>query len=477
MHKLNNRNDTKSEQEIINILKLLKGPFSIIYYNKATNDLFFTRDKIGRNSLLFHINNKSFVISSVLSRKYYECVEVPATHIHVLNLRSNIISLHPWDCEALSSEKHDLEDWFNILQSRQMLSDEQFVLEYHSTQNLFNEDNVVEYIQTIADTIKCKLTLMKKIMEQSVINETIFKITKLLEKSVEIRLKRQPAKCKLCITLNALICHHSSVGILFSGGLDCTILAFIADKYISQEQSIDLINVAFSKNNNQSYDVPDRITAKHSLEQLKKLCPKREWVFREVNVTKEELERCQASTIADLVYPRKTILDESLGSALWFAARGQDNDSISTSRVLLLGSGADELFGGYTRHRNAFRRRGWSGLAEELDLDWKRISFRNLARDNRVICDHGRQPRMPYLDEDFTEFVLKLKPWLKCFPSDSLGPGVGDKLMLRLIAVNLGLADVALFPKRALQFGSRIANKNEKGSDLSKSFLCENNKK
>lgn len=82
-------------------------------------------------------------------------------------------------------------------------------------------------------------------------------------------------------------------------------------------------------------------------------------------------------------------------------------------QVLLLGSGADELFGGYLRHRKAFQRQGWLGLDKELQLDWNRISFRNLSRDNRVICDHGRQPRMPYLDEDFVNYVLSLKPWLK----------------------------------------------------------------
>lgn len=81
--------------------------------------------------------------------------------------------------------------------------------------------------------------------------------------------------------------------------------------------------------------------------------------------------------------------------------------------MLLLGSGADELFGGYIRHRKAFKRFGWAGLNKELQLDWKRISFRNLARDNRVICDHSRQPRMPYLDDDFADFVLQLDPWLK----------------------------------------------------------------
>lgn len=152
------------------------------------------------------------------------------------------------------------------------------------------------------------------------------------------------------------------------------------------------------------------------------------------------MEECQTNIIADLVYPRQTILDESLGTAFWFAARGHQSSCrvnlrhrtvkvyklfpknsflffLLSLQVLLLGSGADELFGGYTRHRNAFKRQGWSGLSRELQLDWKRISFRNLARDNRVICDHGRQPRMPYLDEEFTDYVLNLKPWLKLVSS------------------------------------------------------------
>lgn len=56
-----------------------------------------------------------------------------------------------------------------------------------------------------------------------------------------------------------------------------------------------------------------------------------------MNVSKEELEELQSSTIADLVYPRKTILDESLGSALWFAARGKaSNNTTSSCRVSII---------------------------------------------------------------------------------------------------------------------------------------------
>ncbi|KAI5634533.1 asparagine synthase domain-containing protein [Phthorimaea operculella] len=456
-------------KNIVQEVKSFKGPFSIIYYDKSSHSLFFTRDKIGRNTLLFYRTEKSLVISSVLGRRY-KCVEIPATHMQILNLKTNEISIHSWSDDNVMEEVYAVDDWVVNLQKQQSIPDEDFAFDLEEMLNVKDEDGVIQFIEEEAAKFQCKLKLMTKLLENNTIRETVWKITELLEKSVKIRLETQPQRCKQCLYKDSN-CDHCTVGILFSGGLDCTILAFLADKYLPVEQSIELLNVAFKKDANGSYEVPDRITGKQSFQELKKVCPRRKWIFKEVNVPKEELEAVQKSTIADLVYPRQTILDESLGSALWFAARGQNDHSTSSCRVLILGSGADELFGGYTRHRNAYKRQGWSGLHKELLLDWKRISFRNLARDNRVICDHGRQPRMPYLDEDFVSFVLGLQPWLKCFPSESLGQGVGDKLMLRLVAFHLGLKEVVTFPKRALQFGSRIANKKEKGSDVSKTFI------
>lgn len=49
----------------------------------------------------------------------------------------------------------------------------------------------------------------------------------------------------------------------------------------------------------------------------------RKWNLVEVNVTRDELFEELASNLKHLIYPLETILDESLGAAFWFAARGQ----------------------------------------------------------------------------------------------------------------------------------------------------------
>lgn len=67
--------------------------------------------------------------------------------------------------------------------------------------------------------------------------------------------------------------------------------------------------------------------------------------------------------------------------ALYFASRGtgtllktNPNDTTATeeeayttpARVLLSGLGSDELLGGYSRHRVAFKNSGWKGLLDEV---------------------------------------------------------------------------------------------------------------
>ncbi|XP_076380488.1 asparagine synthetase domain-containing protein 1 isoform X4 [Megalopta genalis] len=241
----------------------------------------------------------------------------------------------------------------------------------------------------------------------------------------------------------------------------------------TDENNLTLMSVGDKRIKEDQYDVPDRKTGKQTFSELLNICPKRKWNFVEVNITQAELQQYRSSRICHLLYPLCTVLDESLGCAVWFASRAIGTLSTSSCiyespcRVLLLGMGADELFGGYMRHRTILKHKGWNALAEELSIELARISERNLGRDDRIVSDHGKQSRLPYLDEHVVEYVQQLKPWERCYPTDKMPSGLGDKLLLRLLAYKLGFQNTATFPKRAFQFGSRIANSKENAKDIS----------
>lgn len=64
------------------------------------------------------------------------------------------------------------------------------------------------------------------------------------------------------------------------------------------------------------------------------------------------------------------------------------------------------------RHRTTLKHKGgWEALDRELQYELWRIPQRNLGRDDRVISSHGKQCRMPYLDEDVINYLNFLAPW------------------------------------------------------------------
>ena len=123
----------------------------------------------------------------------------------------------------------------------------------------------------------------------------------------------------------------------------------------------------------------------------------------------------------------------------------------STGRVLLVGHGADELFGGYGRHETRAVRGGLESLRSEMLVDLKRLWSRNLGRDDRIIADHARDTRHPFLDEAVIEYVASLST------EAMAGVNGENKPLLRQIARSLGMTAAATFRKRAIQFGTRLA--------------------
>ncbi|KAK1789171.1 hypothetical protein P4O66_015115 [Electrophorus voltai] len=387
-----------------------------------------------------------------------------------------------------------------------------------SSKNSQQSDNLAQYERTTKEDRN------KKIKEQKILIDELSNLKKNREflKSAEKRemvgsfigvLSEAVRRRVQCLPLQDTAAQDTNkaahVAILFSGGIDSMILAVLADHHIPADRPVDLLNVAFKlqelkmnqvsrkKGHNQKkdctnadapsdqqksncFDVPDRITGRAGLQELKNLSPARKWNFVEINVTQEELKEMREKRISHLVHPLDTVLDDSIGCAVWFAARGVgiiseeagQRQHTSTAKVVLTGIGADEQLAGYSRHRMRFKSSGLEGLVKELALELGRISSRNLGRDDRVIGDHGKEARFPYLDEDVVSFLNSLPIWEKA--NLFLPRGVGEKLLLRLAAMELGLGASALLPKRAMQFGSRIAkleNTHEKASDKCKRLV------
>lgn len=113
------------------------------------------------------------------------------------------------------------------------------------------------------------------------------------------------------------------LAVLFSGGLDCTIIAGIAHSILPCNESIDLLNVAFEnpRKANSSFDVPDRITGRRSYQELSANFPERTWNFVEINVSFTEYMNAKPR-ILRLMCPCSSVMDLSIAMALWFASSG-----------------------------------------------------------------------------------------------------------------------------------------------------------
>jgi asparagine synthetase B (glutamine-hydrolysing) len=264
-----------------------------------------------------------------------------------------------------------------------------------------------------------------------------------------------------------------ALAVLFSGGVDSSVMTKLIDEALPYEFTIDLLNVAFQNENfinscrkqktiSDDFQVPDRLTGIKAYDELKQMNPKRKFRFVCIDISMSQYIEARPNVIA-LIRPNDTVLDLSISIALWFAASGQGyvydaNDEIykSTSKVVFVGAGIDEQLGGYSRHRSRWEKDGLDGVIDELELDLTRIHYRNLGRDDRCISDCGVEPRFPFLDEQLVQYLSNLPLSQKM--DFSLPRGFGEKRLLRLIAKNLGFSDaVAFLPKRAIQFGSKTA--------------------
>ncbi|KAI9883221.1 MAG: ssDNA endonuclease and repair protein rad10 [Watsoniomyces obsoletus] len=470
-----------SLKRILNAVGGISGPYAFVFFDRAHQRILFARDILGRRSLLYGLTPDGGVNLASISGSDPSTAwtEVEADGLYVADLagpldqdRYNSPGVFGY---SLAGSPVPIYRYPWIRPGPNPGPNERLSLPSHfPTLNKSLPGPHIPHLHRDAASVE---TLAQK-----------------LRSSLSARVEDVPSTA----AVNQHVAELPRVAILFSGGVDCTVLARLVHDILPSGRIIDLLNVAFenprvvkaararqspkeqnsgdAENSNEAssplmpayprqppldgkvqglnvYDLcPDRLSGRASLAEL-----------QQINIPYAEAISHREQIIS-LMKPHNTEMDLSIAYAFYFAARGsgvvRDPDGqtstiyTSPARVLLSGLGADELFAGYSRHAAAFGRSGFDGLLDELELDFNRLGCRNLGRDDRVIGHWGKEVRYPYLDEDLVQWALASPVWEKCgFGQDLKGSnGIAEpgKLVLRLLAQILNMPGAASMKKRAV---------------------------
>ena len=401
------------EVNLMRTLSTIEGPYAFVIFNKALGRLWFGRDPLGRRSLVRTTPGSSFLLSSVCLLEDKEVFEeVPVTGIFSIDLKL---------------------PGANLVIKEQLWNSSVLISPYHIPWSISEDPTEIIFYNLLKESVRKRVQCIDSFLPDS---------------------------------------QTSPVAILFSGGLDSTVLAALTDQCLPYKIPIDLLNISFEnprflgaqQHVPSSYDlVPDRISGKISLKELQTLNNERLWRFIEINISMQEYE-VHKQKIVDLMRPCDTVMDLSISAPFYFCSRGKGNSQgepfESKAKVLMTGFAADELLGGYSRYRVKYEQFGEAALLQEMDMDFERMWKRNLGRDDRILSSFGKESRYPFLDENFVRFVRSLPLSSKVDFQQSRG--IGEKIILRKLAESLGLNYCSTLSKRAIQFGAKTAKMTSK---------------
>jgi asparagine synthase (glutamine-hydrolysing) len=233
--------------------------------------------------------------------------------------------------------------------------------------------------------------------------------------------------------IEARVAGLKEVAVAFSGGLDSSLIAYMASKC---GVKVDLIHVSLE---NES-EIETAFEASEKLD-----LPMQVHLFKESDV-----ERALPQ-IVDFIEEANPVKAAIGVPVYWTAQKTQE----AGHTVLLAGQGADELFGGYQRYVNEYCSDGTEKVRQIMFNDVIKIHENNLERDKKICINTDIELRLPFCSFDLAEFTLSLPVDLKFEQKqDSL-----RKLALRKVALNLGLPmSIVNKPKKAVQYSTGINN-------------------
>ena len=221
-------------------------------------------------------------------------------------------------------------------------------------------------------------------------------------------------------------------GILFSGGVDSTLIAQVCKK--NKANFICYTAALKEKGLKQAED----------LTYAKKAAKKLDLKLKIKTINLNETEKYIKKILKILKEPNVVKVGVALPFYIAFEMAKKNKINIMFS-----GLGSEELFAGYERHTKAkdVNKECFNGLLNMYERD--------LTRDLAIAKAQNIDLRVPFLDEKLIDYALKIPVEFKL----SVGQ---NKLILREVAEQLGLKEFAWRKKRAAQYGSRFDKAIEK---------------
>ncbi len=216
------------------------------------------------------------------------------------------------------------------------------------------------------------------------------------------------------------------LGAFLSGGLDSSIIAAVAKKYMPELHTFS-VGSEGSRDLEAARRVARHIGSTHH-----------EYIYNAVEVVEK---------LPEIIYHLESFDQDLVRSAIptWFCARL----AAENVKVILTGEGADELFAGYTYHKDITDN---NALHNELRRSVTRLHNINLQRVDRMTMRHAIEARVPFLDTDVIAMAQTVPPRFKLYTGDD-GRRI-EKWILRKAFEDLLPADIVWRNKEQFDEGS-----------------------
>jgi len=219
------------------------------------------------------------------------------------------------------------------------------------------------------------------------------------------------------------------IGIIFSGGIDSVLVAYLATKTVP-----DVVCYTCGVQGSNDIMYARQIAKKLNLK------------LKVAELYQDEVERL----IPEVIH---VIEDSNAGQVevalpVYGAVRLAHKDGI---KVMLTGQGADELYGGYSWYAKVVEKEGYRKLRQHMIEDLLLLYKETLEREDKITMAHSIELREPFLDPEVirtalsTDLRLNVRGGLDTF----------GKRVHRNLAQKLGIPkNIAYRAKEAAQHGS-----------------------